>query len=181
MSRGTEIDKAELLGERLVGGATEAACIILEELGKRYKIVIRNEESTPLFIIEVMVLYMHLVDRQVQAHLGPTNRDPFMDRFVETVLRESTAGLASVPANNFGRTLRDVYNRRQMEYTKYRLLLPEKDGILKNTLYWEFSKILFGFVDDSSPVTLGSLNILVAHVSSAMMNSVLKVEEVLQS
>ncbi len=68
-SRRTEIEKADSLGERLVGGATEAAVIIMEELRKRFNIGFRGGNATPQFIIEVIVFHMHLVDRRAFASL----------------------------------------------------------------------------------------------------------------
>ena len=59
----TEVQKASLLGQRLVGGASEVASTFMEELGKQYNVVLRDEASAPQFIIEVLVFYMHLVDR----------------------------------------------------------------------------------------------------------------------
>ena len=181
MPGGTEIDKADVLGARLVGSAPESARIVLEELGKRNNISLRNEESAPQFIIEVMVFYMHLIDREAFAYLGAAKRETFSARFVETVLKESTAGLTSVSPDAFGRTLRDTYNRRQMQYAKYKFLVPEEGEPLKDTLYWEFSKILFAFLDDSNPGTLVSLNVRISHIANVMMSSALKAEEVLRS
>ena len=51
MPGGTEIDKADVLGARLVGSAPESARIVLEELGKRntflfeMKRALRNSSS----------------------------------------------------------------------------------------------------------------------------------------
>jgi hypothetical protein len=63
---------------------------------------------------------------------------------------------------------------------RYKVLIPRKDEPLKDTLYWEFGKILFGFLDDTNPATLFCLNVLVAHMTKVMLNE-LKVEEVLGS
>jgi hypothetical protein len=181
MSRGTEIEKADLLGERLVGGATEAARIILEELGKRYNVVLCYDETAPLFIIEVMVFYMHLVDCFAFVHLGVAKRETFAKRFVETVLKESLRDIANIEGFDFEKSLRDTYNRRQVQYTKYRSLVPKDDEPPKDTLCWEFSKILFGFLNDTNPVHFTVLHLLVLKITTAMVNDTLKVEEVLRS
>lgn len=180
-SHRTEIEKADLLGERLVGGATEAASIIMEELGKRYNIVLCDENTAPLFIIEVMVFYMHLVDRLAFSHLGAAGREAFADRFVETVLKESLKDLATIPDCDFAKSLRDTYNRRQVQYTKYKSLVAKNDEPPKDTLCWEFSKILFGFLNDTNPVHFTVLHLLVLKITTAMVNDTLKVEEVFRS
>ncbi len=163
-SHTTEQEKANILGARLVGGATEAASIILEEMGKRYNVVL-CEETAPLFIIEVMVFYMHLVDRLAFTHLGVAKREAFADRFVETVVKESLKDLVTIPDCDFEKSLRDTYNRRQVQYTKYKFLVPKADELPKDTLCWEFSKILFGFLNDTNPVHLTVLHLLVLKIT----------------
>ena len=179
--RKSETEKADLLGERLVGSATETASFIMEELGKRFNVGFRDRSWVPQFIIEVIVFYMHLVDRLAFAHLGLGGREKFADQFeiavVKEVLRELNPELS---ADDFGGKLRDTYNRRQMEYAKCKALIPNKDEPPKNTLLWEFSKVLFGFLDDENPATLIFLNMLVADLTNVMLNDALKVEEVLQ-
>jgi hypothetical protein len=147
MSHEIEAGKAKLLGERLVGSAPEAARIILEELGKGYKVVLRNERSVPQFIIEVMVFCMHLIDRSALAQRGVAKRKTFCDHFVAAVLEESTTGLMSVAPNDFGKSLLDTYDVRQVQYAEYEILMSEKDQPLKGTLFWEFSKLLSGFLE----------------------------------
>jgi hypothetical protein len=180
-SHRTEVAKADLLAKRLVGGATEAASVIMEELGKRYRIVLQDEKCASQFIIEVMVFYMHLVDRAAFAHLGAAGRLTFIDRFVETVSKESLRDLKGVPADDFERSLRNTYNRRQMQCAKYASLVPKEGEPPKDTLYWEFSKVLFSFLNDTNPATLIFLSVRVARITDAMVNDSLKVEEVLRS
>jgi len=181
-SYGTEIEKADLLGERLVGGAVEAARVIAAELGKRYNVGFRDGSTALQFIIEVIVFYMHLVDRMAFAHFGAAKRETFGDRFVVAVVREMVRELSKdLSPDECGQTLGDTYNRRQIQYAKYKVLIAKKDDPLKDTLYWEFSKILFGFLDDTNPVTLMFLNILVADMANVMLNEALDVEEILRS
>jgi hypothetical protein len=167
----------------LVGGATETASVLLEELSKFDKdIKFRQENGAPQFVIEIVVFYMHLVDRLAFTHLGATKRALFGDRLIVAVVKELLRRLPKeVSADQFGNALRDTYNRHQIEYTRYKVLIPKKDDPLKDTLYWEFSKVLFGFLDDTNPTTLVYLNILVADFTKAVLNDTLKVEEVLRS
>jgi hypothetical protein len=79
-SRKTEIEKADHLGETLVGGATETASVIIERLTSFAEgISFRDRSTAPQFVIEVIVFYMHLVDRLAFAHLGPAKRQVFGD------------------------------------------------------------------------------------------------------
>ena len=166
----------------MVGGATETATIIMEELGKRFDVSFRDRNTVPQFIIEVIVFYMHLVDRLAFAHLGAAKRQVFGDRFIVAVVKEMLRELSKeISADDFGKALRDTYNRRQMEYARYRVLIPAKDEPLKDTLYWEFSKILFGFLDDENPATLMFLNLFVVDMSDALLTKAMKAEEVLRS
>jgi hypothetical protein len=182
-SRKTEFEKADLLGEGLVGNATEIASFILNELGKFDNgIEFRSENTTTQFLIEVIVFYMHLVDRLAFAHLSEATREIFCDRFVVAMVREVLRELArDISADEFVNALRDTHNRRQMEYARYKALIPREDEPQKDTLYWEFSKVLFGFLNDSNPARLVFLNLLVADATNVMLNDALRVEEVLQS
>jgi hypothetical protein len=127
----TEIEKADLLGERLVGGATETASLIVEKLGQGNNIEFRDDSTAPQFIIEVIVFYMHLVDRLALAHFGAAKREIFGNRFVETVFKTFLKGMnRELPTDHFGRALLDTYNSRQMQYAKYKVLIPKKDDSL---------------------------------------------------
>jgi hypothetical protein len=183
--RKTEIEKADLLGERVVSGATEAATIITAEMGKRYNIGFRDCNGAQQFLIEVIVFYMHLVDVFALGILGLEKREIFGDRLIVAVIKELLQVLSrEVSTDDFGKALLDTYNRRQIEYSRYKILIPEKDQPLKNTLYWEFSKILFGMMEeteDTNPTTLMLLNILLADMTNVMLNEALNVEEVLRS
>ena len=178
--RKSEIEKADLLGERLVGGATEAASFIMEELGKRFNVGFRDRSWAPQFVIEVIVFYMHLVDRLAFAHLGLGGREKFADQFEIAVMKEVLRDLnPELSADDFGGKLRDIYNRRQMEYAKCKDLIANKGEPLKNTLYWEFSNVLFGLLDDQNPATLVFLIMLVTDLTNIMLIDALKVDEVL--
>ena len=114
----TEIEKANLFGERLVGGTTETATFITEELGKRFGVGFRNENSVKQFLIEVVVFSMHLIDRLAFTHLGAAKREVFADRFVITVTKEIRRSLSKeISAGEFSKALRDTYNRRQGKST----------------------------------------------------------------
>lgn len=177
-----ETDKADLLGERLVGGATETATMIVEALGKFNNVGFVGDTGARQFAIECIVFYVHLVDRMAFLHLGPAKREVFADRFIVAVVKEILRELSKeISADDFGDALRDTYNQRQMQYAKYKVLIPANDEPLKGTLYWEFSKVLFGFLDDKNPATLMYLNLLVVEYTKIMLTDAMKAEEVLRS
>jgi hypothetical protein len=179
----TEMEKADRLGETLVGGATETASVIIERLTSFGEgVSFRDSSMAPQFVIEVIVFYMHLVDRLAFAHFGAVKRGTFSDRFIVAVVKEFLREMSrDLSADSLGNSLRDTYNRRQIQYAKYKTLIPQKDGPLKDTLYWEFSKVLFGFLDDANPATLTFLNLLVVDMTRMMLDDALRVEEVLRS
>lgn len=156
-SRGL-IEKADLLGESLVGGATEAATLIMEELGKRFSVRFRQADSAEQFVIEVIVFYMHMIDLLAFRYLGPQDRQLFAERFIVAVIKEFLRSLSrDVSFAEFADQLKDTYNRRQLEYAQYKDLIPAKEEPLKGTLFWEFSKILLGFMDDANPMFSSSI------------------------
>lgn len=172
-----EIEKADLLGERLVGGATEISLVITEQLGD---IKFPDPNASRQFVIEVIVFYMHLVDRLAFAHLGAARREIFGDRFVVAVVKEILRELSKdVSADDFCQALRNTYNRRQIQYSQYKKLIPPQNEPLKGTLYWEFSKVLFQYLDDHNPATLVLINLWVADLTKVMLTEAMQVEEIL--
>lgn len=102
---------------------------------------------------------------------GPANREVFSDRLIIAVVKEVLRELSKeVSADDFGNILRDTYNLRQMEYSVYKDLIPAKEQPLKGTLCWEFSKVLFSFLNDTNPATLMAINMFVASMAQVMLN-----------
>jgi len=61
-------EKVELLGEAVVGGATEIASVIVDELSKaREDLEFRTDDESVQYVIEVVVFYMHLADRCITS------------------------------------------------------------------------------------------------------------------
>jgi hypothetical protein len=116
------------------------------------------------------------------AHFGASRREVFENRLIVVVVRELLRALSKdVAADEFGYALRDTYNRRQIKYAEYTVLIPSEGKPLNGTLYWEFSKILFGFLNDNNPAMLMFLNVLVADFTKIILNDALKVKEVFES
>lgn len=184
-SRKTNIEKADLLGEGLVGAASEAVAFLAEDLGDRCKVGFLDAtktSKTSQFIIEIIAFYMHMVDRVAFALLETAEHEAFGDRLVLAVLREAVRELGDETSpDDFGPPLRKTYNRRQVQYARYKVLIPAEEEPLKGTLNWEFSKILFRFLDTDNPAVLMFLSFLVAEMTKVMLTEALKVEEVLLS
>jgi hypothetical protein len=124
---------------------------------------------------------MHLVDRSAFAHFGVTKRDTFAERFEVMVLQETLSELnKDVSADDFGKLLRDTYNRRQIQYANYKGLVPNGDEPPKDTLCWEFTKTLFSFLNTINPVTFAVFHSLVLRIKKVMLQDTLKAEEVLR-
>jgi hypothetical protein len=178
----TVIDKAELLGERLLGGVPEIASFLLTELDKiQPGIGFRDENGPERFWIELFVFYMHILDRLAFLHLGAEKKDIFSNRLIVVVMNGLVINLnKELFALDFVAEMRDTYNRRQVEYSRYKGLIPPKDEPLKDTLLWEFSKVLFELFDDENPTTLGLLSLMVSDCTVTLLREGLKADQVLR-
>lgn len=182
LEKKTEIAKAELLGERLLGGVPEIASFLLTELHKiQPGIGFRDENGPKRFWIELFVFYMYILDRLAFLHLGAEKRDIFSDRLIVVVMNGLVVDLnKELSAVDFVAEMRDTYNHRQSEYSRYKELIPPKDEPLKDTLFWEFSKVLFALFDDENPATLGLLSLMVSDCTMTLLSEGLKADQVLR-
>ena len=179
-TRKPELDKADFLGASLVGGAREAALVLTEEFGKLHNIAFRESSKALDFLVELLVFYMHLIDRLAFANLGPAKRKVFSDRLVLAAVKELRPRLSKeISADDFCNSLRDTYNRRQTEYERYKVWIPKKAEPLKDTLFWEVSKILFNFFDNTNPATLMCFDLALWDTTKVLLYDVFKVDEVL--
>lgn len=178
----TDTEKADLLGLRLGAGGTETAKVIMEELGKRFNVRLPDGNNARQFTIEVVVFTCTWLIASLLPISGrcdvPNSVTDFVVAVATSVLAElSTEGLPDA----LSKTLFDTYNRRQRQYVSYKALVPAKNEPLKDTLYWEFSKIIFRLFEDQNPATLAFLNYLVGFCTKTMLDDVLKVREVFES
>ncbi|MEK7404255.1 MAG: hypothetical protein AAB225_04030 [Acidobacteriota bacterium] len=165
-------DKADAIGERLLGAVPEMANIMLSELGDKYSIHL-NDDQTERFLIELFVFYMHLLDRMAFARLGPAGREAFGDRLVAVVAHGLMDSLdRSISSVDFVARLRDTYNRRQVEYAGYRDLVARQDEPLKGTLFWEVGKVIWRITGDSNPVTLTMISIMISKSVPLVLDAV---------
>jgi hypothetical protein len=176
----TENEKADLLGERLVKAVGKSGCLIIEELAKTCRVCIRDKSRVPQWVVELAVYYMHFVHRLAFVHLGRESGESFCGRFNEAVkralLRTPSPGISS---GDLAELLHDTYNRRQPEYARYVLERPGKNAPLAGTLFWEFTKILMGFLSDQSPAIVFYVSSLVATTTVDVIQDEMEVKEVL--
>ena len=172
----TEIEKADLLGERFVGAVPEIAAFLLSEISKMQPdIAFKDEKGPGQFAIELYVFYFHMLDRLAFLHLGEEGREIFANRLIEVV----THSLILTKNNewsdlDFAAEMQSTYNQRQLEYANYKELIPPKDKPLKGTLIWEFSKNLFELLVSSNPAILGLLSLIVSDCTITFLTKALR-------
>jgi hypothetical protein len=174
-------EKADLLGARLRGAIPEAASFIGDRVaGVQPDIGFKNSNGSIQLLIELYVFYLHILDRLSFLHLGPDKRDLFMSKLLVALTTGVVNDLdKSLSAVEFVAGMKDTYNLRQSHYVHYREVLPSEDKVLKGTLIWEFSKILFDLFDDNNPAILMCLSLAVGDCTEALL-SALEAEKVLQ-
>jgi hypothetical protein len=111
------------------------------------------------------------------ARLGPAKCEVLVDRFIVAIvkvfLQEMSRDLSADAVCN---ALRDTYNQRQRQYATYKVLTTDRNESLKDTLYWEFDKILLSFFDTSNPAILTHINILAPDIAKIMIEDAQQVE-----
>jgi len=95
-------------------------------------------------LLEIIAFYMHLANRIGFRELGAERCARFSHRLVVAVgidvATSLNKGLSSVQVVA---ELRDKYNEREEYYARYKQFLPEADQPTKNTLFHEFTKVIF--------------------------------------
>jgi len=102
--------------------------------------------------IEFMFLFIHLSDRIAFGLLGSEKRSQFMDLLAFWMNRMISEDIATyitskfktavqiIPKISFVGLDHEQLNERNIEYSKYKKLFPEKNEAYKDTLFWEFGK-----------------------------------------
>jgi len=171
--RKTPERKADLLEERLTAAVPEVAALILDQLEKRLNIHLDGPKKLEV-LFELFAYFMHILDRMAFQALGVAGSGAFGDRLVSKV----ASSLATADAVN---QLRETYNMRQVQYATYRAFIAPEGEPPKETLVWEFSKVLLGLTGDSNPVTLNLIFGMVCDWTPVVIQEALKVDEVLNS
>lgn len=172
--------KAELLGGQLLEAVPEIAKEMASTLQAQHRIGFRYRNGPDRFLLELLVLSMHILDRMAFERLGRSGRDIFVDRLITVVMGGVIARSKSgVSAVDFVAELRDTYNRRQAEYSRYKALAPQPGAPPQGTLFWEFSKTLFGLLNDENPASLVLLTIMVTECMMILLDNVMDAKRVL--
>ena len=144
----TPDEKADLIGDRLIGSVPEVVEFVLGQLQEKYNIVLGSGKNQAA-LLETFAFCMHIVDGMAFQALGIGGRAAFGDRL--------TAKVASVVASaDIVERFLDTYNKRQLQYARCPEMLAAKGEALKGTLIWEFSKVLFELTGDPNPTTSSS-------------------------
>jgi hypothetical protein len=105
-------------------------------------------------LLELFAFYMHLANRLAFRDLGADECSRFSHRLIVTVANRVATSLR----NDFSSVeviaeFRDKYNERENYYAGFRKFVPDGDEPHKNTLFWEFSKVIFNGFMDSEDIT----------------------------
>lgn len=92
-------------------------------------------------LYEVLIFYIHFADRLAFQHLGPEQRNTFINVLFQEI-KELLFGslgddaLAFILKDSF----RDLHNKRQAEYSNHERMFPEKNEDLNVALLWDLGK-----------------------------------------
>lgn len=132
--------KAKELAPALVHVVNMTTDALIKNLKETAKIKIDGPHSNEAFL-EILLFYMHWMDRIAFDHLGKEKRGVFMDAlFLE--VRESISQLqeGGIEATEVRSVITALYAERQNEYAQYKKLFPEKEEGYGGTLFWEFGE-----------------------------------------
>ncbi len=127
------VERAQVIANTLME-ISDLAVPFFAEWYQQEKQAELDERALRRAFLETLYLWLHYIDRVSFSHLGKHGQRIFMDVLLvefDKVFFKKFNGF-SFPA--------DGYNKRQMEYVKYRELVAPKGKGLKNTLFWEFGK-----------------------------------------
>jgi hypothetical protein len=105
-------------------------------------------------LLELFAFYMHVANRLAFRELGEPECSRFSNRLIVTVAnRVSTSLRKDLSSAQVIAELRDKYNEREEYYAQFRKFVPDGDEPHKNTLFWEFSKVIFNGFMNSEDIT----------------------------
>jgi hypothetical protein len=105
-------------------------------------------------LLELFAFYMHLANRLAFRDLGAEECSRFSNRLIVTVAnRIATSLRKDLSSVQVIGELRDKYNEREDYYSHFRKFVPDGDEPRKNTLFWEFSKVIFSGFMNSEDIT----------------------------
>ena len=99
-----------------------------------------NPQSKILVVYEINSFVLHVCDRELLFIFGPEKRGIIMDKVLEIISERVKRQCRNLQVKYSRKYFQNIYNERQIEYSFYKELLPDKGKPLKYTLAWEFSK-----------------------------------------
>jgi hypothetical protein len=103
-------------------------------------------------LLELFAFYMHLANRLAFRELGAEQCEHFSKRLIVTVANRVATSLSKgFSSVQVIARFRDKYNEREDYYARFSKFFASGDESPKNTLFWEFSKVIFnGFMNSES-------------------------------
>ncbi|MGA2231428.1 MAG: hypothetical protein ABSH22_11060 [Tepidisphaeraceae bacterium] len=180
----TAIDKANLLGKRLVVGLRGAVASLLADWDRDYGLNFRDQADNRMFALEMLAFHMYVIDRSATTRLSAADLMDFRSGFMDAVVATMCRGLEVDPQTPQGaKVAKSVLKTGRSRFPQYAAckLYPEKGESATGTLFWEFSRVLFSLTNsrDHNPAGLSAMCLLVMHKSELLMRST-DVEEVLR-
>lgn len=153
-------EKGELTATFLPGFAIHGAEELIKQIPQVAELDAR--EGTLDLLFETFAFFMHLANRLAFRELGAQQCSGFSKHMIATVadrlMKTLGASYASVQVISL---LRDKYNERENYYGQFGQLMAAPDQPKKNTVFWEFSKVIFNeFVKTDNIIDL----VLVDHI-----------------
>lgn len=144
------VEKARALAPLLTFLSNENAKFLFEKLKEEDKTSIGNDKFGEI-LFEIVIFYLHFIDRLSLQHLGIEKRKIFMDALFLKV-REVLSKVEedSYATTQFYTDFETAYHKRQLEYAEYKKMFPEKDEGTKDTLFWEFGKKIARIIDSET-------------------------------
>ncbi len=162
----SDADRIERLAVAVVLGGMKLAQDSTTMLADEDRVSIDSRRADE-FVVEIIAICLHVVDRLLFQNLGALRRSGIMDGLLPKVLEVIRQTVSDRHHATICSTrLVDIYDARQVEYSGYPRLFAEKDEGLRGTLFWEFAKRMATLADpDRSDLAL----YLHIHFSSSLV------------
>jgi hypothetical protein len=132
----------------------------MTQLLKQEEFAKLNFETVAKISTETTLFLLNICDRQIFLMVGDKKRNDIVTRVLEAIFKKlekhddmvlkkfygersnenQNQYFNYLSKSGFSVGFREIYNERQIEYSKYKKFFPEKDEPFKDTLVWEFGK-----------------------------------------
>ncbi len=134
---------------RILGRSIEASNAIrrmVEEEGLEQERQPLKDSEWFLIMFEFVYFYLHLTDRYAFGRMDEKRRGELMTGLEDLLIRNAVDTVLPKGPEDENEMVREMclqtFRSRVEEYSKYKKLHAEKDEGLKNTLFWEFGKVI---------------------------------------